>query len=156
MGWLCFGNQPSLWFLGLWGSLGVALVQVQWSDWPGFSVAAIVAKELLPIVVAVAVAAWGRYWCGKVVRCHCNNQSVVAAIRGGCCRDPAMAHMLRCLFFLEASFNLSLSAVHVAGVNNGAADSNFRNHIDKFFLISPQARRELPVVPEGLVWWVGW
>ena len=126
--------------------------QVQWSDWPGFSVAAIAAKELLPIVVAVAV--WGRFWCGKAVRCHCDNQSVVAAIRGGHCRDPAMAHMLRCLFFLEASFNLSLSAVHVAGVNNGAADSISRNRLDNFFLFLH--RHDGSRLWSRRVWWVGW
>ena len=54
-----------------------------------------------------------------MVQCHCDNQAVVAAVRGGYCKDPPMAHMLRCLFFLEAKFDLTLSAVHVPGVDNG-------------------------------------
>ena len=33
-----------------------------------------------------------------------------------------MAHLLRCLFFLEAKHELSLTVVHVRGVDNGAAD----------------------------------
>ena len=36
----------------------------------------IMAKELLPIVVAAAV--WGPEWAGKTVRVRCDNQSVVA------------------------------------------------------------------------------
>ena len=66
-----------------------------WDDWPGFSTASIAVKELLPIVVAAAV--WGEYWFGSTVVCHCDNQAVVAAIKGGggggYCRDPGMAHL---------------------------------------------------------------
>ena len=97
--WGCGAAWESHWF------------QVQWTDWPGFSVAEIAANELLPIILAVAV--WGRYWFGKAVRCHCDNK---------------------------------LDGV-IAGINNGAADSISSIRHDKFFHISPQARR----VPEGLV-----
>ena len=137
---------------GLWGCGAVwetHWFQVRWSDWPGFGVASIAAKELLPIIVAVAV--WGHGWVGQAVRCHCDNQAVVAAIKGGYCKDPAMAHMLRCLFFLEASFNISLSAVHVPGVDNGAADSVSRNQLERFFSLCPQARREATEIPGDLV-----
>ena len=65
--------------------------------------------------------------------CHCDNQGVVAAVRGGYCKDPAMAHMLRCLFFREAKFGFSLSAVHVSEKDNGAADAISRNKLDTFF-----------------------
>ena len=30
-----------------------------------------------------------------------------------------MGHMLRCLFYLEARFSFTLTAEHVAGVDNG-------------------------------------
>lgn len=41
-------------------------------------------------------------------------------MKGGYCKDPTLAHMLRCLF-LEAKFDLILSACHVPGVENGVA-----------------------------------
>ena len=84
---------------GLWGCgalCGPRWFQVAWSEWPGFSSASIVAKELLPMIVAVAL--WWASWVGSTVLCHSDSQSAVAAIRGGFCKDPAMAHLLRCLF----------------------------------------------------------
>ena len=92
--------------------------QVAWTEWPDFAQASIAAKELLPIIVATAV--WGGGWMGGTVLCHCDNQAVVAAIRGGYCQDPTMAHMLRCLFYLEAKHETSM---HVPGVENGATDA---------------------------------
>ena len=66
-------------------------LQVAWSEWPSFGLANISAKELLPIVVAAAT--WGRHWRGRVVVCHCDNQAVVAALRGGYCREMDMAFL---------------------------------------------------------------
>ena len=94
--------------------------QVPWGEWPGFASASIAAKELLPIIVAMAI--WGLWWKGSVVMCHCD-EVVVASIKGGYCRDPGMAHILRCLFYLEARFDILLTATHVAGVENKAADT---------------------------------
>lgn len=39
---------------------------------------------------------------------------------GGYYSDPPMAHMLRCLFFIEAYFDLTLSATHILDVENRA------------------------------------
>ena len=136
------------WGCGAWW--GRRWFQVKWSEWPVFSGASIAAKELLPIVVASAI--WGAHWGrGSAVVCHCDNESVVAAVRGGYCRDPTLAHMLRCLFFLEARFDLSLTARHVPGVENGAADSISRNNLHRFFVLLPQAHREPCPVPRELV-----
>lgn len=62
-----------------------------------------------------------------------------------------MAHMLRCLFFLEAKFSLTLTAVHVPGVDNGAADAISRDKMDVFFRLVPQAQRVPCLVPKDLV-----
>ena len=137
---------------GSWG--GGALwdhrwCQIAWSDWPSFAGAAIAPKELLPIVVAAAL--WGSEWTGQAVKCHCDNQAVVEAIRGGYCRDPAMAHMLRCLFYLEARHEIQLTAVHVPGTHNGAADAISRNKLDTFFALVPQAQRQPQQYPGALV-----
>lgn len=86
--------------------------------------------------------------------CHCDNQSVVAAVWGGYCKDPAMAHLLRCLFFLEVKFGFSLSAVHVSGKDNGAADAISRNKLDTFFNLVPQAHQ--PHIKRQQVWWKSW
>ena len=53
--------------------------------------------------------------------------------------------------FLEAKFDLTLSAVHVPRVDNGAADSLSRNNLDSFFHLVPQAHRVAHPVLAGLV-----
>lgn len=76
---------------GSWGCGGIwdeKWFQVSWEECPQFSSAPIAAKELLPILVASAI--WGMQWKGLRVRCHCDNQAVVAVIRGGYCREPGI------------------------------------------------------------------
>ena len=75
----------------------------------------------------------------------------MAAIRGGYCRDPTMAHMLRCLFFLEAKFEVVLTAIRVPGVDNGPADAISRNNLDVFFGLVPLAHQVACQIPAGLV-----
>ena len=137
---------------GGWGCgavWGLEWFQVSWEDYPAFASAPIAAKELLPILVAAAV--WGARWRGSLVRCHCDNQAVVAVVKGGYCREQGMAHLLRCLFYLEAKFNFVLTSVHVPGVENSAADAVSRNKMDAFFVVVPQASRVPCPVPEGVV-----
>ena len=74
------------WGCGAWW--GCNWFQVQWNDWPVFSNASIAAKELLLIIVAVAV--WGPQWVGSSVLCHCDNEGVVTAVKGGYCKDPTL------------------------------------------------------------------
>ena len=142
-----WSDASGSWGAGAW--CGQQWCQIAWSDWPTFVGAVIAAKELLPIIVAVAVWGWG--WRGQTVKCHCDNQAVVDAIKGGYCRDPAMAHMLRCLFYLEARHEIRLIAVHVPGVQNGAADAISRNKLKTFFSLVPQAQPEPQQYPQALV-----
>ena len=130
----------------LWGGRWFKL---DWSQRQDLAEASIAVKELLPIVVAAAI--WGHMRSSKTVHCHCDNLAVVSAIRGGYCKDPSMAQMLRCLFFLEAKFNLTLSAAHVPGVGNGPADGLSRNKLNAFFDLLPQAQASPSLVPKELV-----
>ena len=85
---------------GSWGGGAVwdsQWFQTEWARFSEFMSMAIAAKEQLPVVVAVVV--WGWKWADRVVLCRCDNQAVVSVIRDGYCKDPAMSHMLRCLFF---------------------------------------------------------
>ena len=63
----------------------------------------------------------------------------MAAISGGYGRELAMAHMLRCLFYLEAKFDMRSSLRKVPGVDDEVADAFSRNMIDLFFKQFPQA-----------------
>ena len=136
--WHVFGSTPVTevwsdasggWGCGAWW--GSEWFQVAWSEWPVFAGNSIAAKELLPMIVAVHV--WGPRWVDSSVLCHCDNESVVAMIRGGYCKDPSLAHMLRCLVFLEVKFDMVLTEVHVPGVQSWVADSISRNNLQTFF-----------------------
>ena len=72
---------------GTWGCgavCGNTWFQIQWTEsWTAIHIAA---KELVPIVVAVAL--WGHLWRGTRVCCYCDNIAVVFALNKGSARDP--------------------------------------------------------------------
>ena len=47
-------------------------------------------------------------------------------------------HLLRCLWFFVAFFDICISAEHNAGVTNCAADMLSRNNVTNFLLIHPR------------------
>ena len=101
--------------------------QFRWPvEWRGVH---ITSKELLPILVACAV--WGS------LRCLCNNAAVVAIVRSGSSRDPCVMHLMRCLFFFVAHYQLVLAPAHIPGKQNEAAD-----HLSRDALSSAGPGRE--------------
>ena len=100
---------------------------------------------MFPIVIAAAL--WGKAWRGTRVTFRCDNDAVVWALSSRSTRDPSLMHLLRCLFFLEASFQFEHEAHHLPGKANLAVDALSRNHVVDFFLICPQAPKSPIVVP---------
>ena len=88
--WGCGAFTDSAWF------------QVQWrtssADYP------IATKELIPIILAAI--AWGKMWQGSTILARCDNEAVVAVINSRYSRDEQLMHLLRCLFFTEAKFQI--------------------------------------------------
>ena len=58
----------------------------------------------------------------------------MAVLQSGSAKDKKLAHMLRCLFFLEAKFQFTIVAAHIPGAINVRADALSRNHILVSFL----------------------
>ena len=52
-------------------------------------------KELLPIVLAIAI--WGKCWKHKRVLVRCDNMAVVQIINHLRCKDPTMLHLFSLL-----------------------------------------------------------
>lgn len=125
---------------GSWGcgafnsSLEAELLQLKWPE--SWSSIHITSKELIPIIIATAV--WGRKWQGNVVQCMCDNVAVVALVM----------HLLRCLFFFQAVFSLSLHAVHLPGKINIAADCLSRDNLPSFFQQVSKAGTHPTLLPE--------
>ena len=62
-----------------------------------------------------------------------------------------MAHMLRCLAFLQAYFQCQLIAQHIPGIHNSAADAISRNNISHFFSLCTQASLTPDLIPSDLL-----
>ena len=69
-------------------------------------------KELVPIVIAYVI--WARYCRRCAVTVHCDNMGAVAVVNSGYSRKSPIMHLLRCLFFIRATYQFSLYAVHRA------------------------------------------
>ena len=145
---------PSLSFAtdasGAWGCGGVwanKWFQIQWNvAWMPLNIAV---KELLPIVVAAVI--WGHCWAGLHVSCLCDNTAAVFAVNRRAVRNPHLMRLLRCLFFVEACFNLRISASHIEGARNTAADLVSRNRITEFSALFPQADQSPTPIPQTVV-----
>ena len=66
-------------------------------------------------------------------------------------KNPELAHLLRCLFFIEAERGFSLSVVHIAGVANDRADDLSRDKLSSFLLKVPKADRLPTPLPPSLL-----
>ena len=116
---------------GSWGCgaySGPQWFQLQWND--NLRSKSISVKEMIPIIIAGAI--WGRAWKGKLIICHCDNQSVVAVINSRYSRDDELMHLLRTLFFFEAIFEFHMQASHISGVHNRLADDLSRDKLSSF------------------------
>ena len=58
--------------------------------------------------------------------------AVVQVLTSLTSRDPAIMHLLRCLYYYLALHNIQLKAEHIPGVQNTIADSISRNVLQVF------------------------
>ena len=121
--------------------------QLQWPE--SWSSVHITVKELALIVVACAV--WGRQWHGSSVRCRCDNAAVVAIVHVGSSKHPLAMHLLRCLSFFVAFFQLFLDIVHLLGRCNEAADALSRDNLPLFMQLTPDAQEAATLIPDALL-----
>ena len=118
--------------------------------WPvSWSSVHITVKELAPIVLAAAV--WGKEWKGKTVRCRCDNAAVVAILRSNSSKHPLVMHLLRCLSFFVAHYQLYLDPVHLPGRCNEAADALSRDNLPLFLQLVPTADPAPTHIPENIL-----
>ncbi len=107
-------------------------------------------KELLPIVMAVAM--WGRApleGCNGVLQMRqhggsCNRYS------GKSKMDRAM-HLMWCLSFFLAQWDVTLVCQHIPGVDNGAADALSRDSLLLFQQLVLESAAEATHIPVGLL-----
>ena len=136
---------------GRWGCGAVTeqgeYFQLKWPDsWAEVNIAV---KELVPVVIAVAI--WGQQWAERTVLVRCDNMAVVHVLATGTARECRLMHQLRCLHFFSAQHQIQIQAEHLAGSLNSAADALSRNNMSLFLHCIPQAAKAPSPVPEQIV-----
>ena len=100
--------------LGLWDC--GAVFNAQWLQWlwtPEWSNSGIMAKELVPITFSCIVC--GSQLSTQQVNFQCDNSSLLVAINKGSSKDTLVMHLLCCLWFFIAYFDITISATHLPG-----------------------------------------
>lgn len=133
--WGCGAFLHPYWFQYAWPS--------EWSN------ITIMAKELVPIIISCAV--WGPLLTHKHIQFQCDNQSLVSAINKGSAKDNMVMHLLRCLWFFTASFDIQITATHLPGTLNKAADMLSRNQSKEFLTSHPKVSRTPTTLPPPLL-----
>ena len=121
--------------------------QFRWP--PAWDAVNITVKELLPIVVACAV--WGHQWRGSTILCRCDNAAVVAIVKSGSSKDRVAMHLMRCLFFFTAFYQMLLVPRHLPGRDNTAADHLSRDALSSFLQLVPTAQPQPTELPDALM-----
>lgn len=103
-------------------------------------------KELYAITAAVST--WAPSITSRNVFFHCNNQSVVHILSSGTSRCKHIMSMLRYFkFYVCASHNIMLPAVHIPDVTNCFADCLSRLQVTKFHRLFPTVGKHPTFVP---------
>ena len=135
------------WGCGAFISINYSWFQVKWPEaWSSVNIAA---KELFPIVVAISI--WGPFISEKCIFIYSDNSAVVSTLSSRSAKDKFMSHLLRCLFFFMAHYNVAYRVFHLAGKRNSAADALSRNKLSDFLSIFPQAPKTPSLIPPSLL-----
>ena len=129
---------------------GRSWLQCWWAhSWADINIAA---KEFVPILLGLGT--WGHKWTGSHIILRCDNMVVVSIINNKKCSDKLLAHLLRCCHYLCAQFDITVTAQHIQGKLNTAADALSRNNVQLFHLSVPQADEQPSLAPQSLQEWV--
>ncbi len=70
------------------------------------------------------IGTWGHKWTGSHIILRCDNMAIINSKK---CADKLLAHLLRCCHYLGAQFDFMVTAEHIQGKLNTAADALSRN-----------------------------
>ncbi len=86
-----------------------------------------------------------------MVMCKCNISAAVQVIKAWSCHYRGLMYLLRCLCFLEATFQFQLTACHLPGMHDTLVDLLSRNILPHFYSKVPNANREPTPISHQLV-----
>ena len=100
--------------------------------------------------IVIAIALWGSKWLSSTILVRSDNIAVVYAISSGSAKDSLLMHLLRCLHFFLAYYDIRLVGKHIAGMHNTAAKALSRDNLPLFLQYFPQANQVQTPVPPPL------
>ena len=103
------------------------------------------AKELIPILFTSIM--WGAQLSRHHINFQCDNESLVIAINKGSSKDKLVMHLLRCLWFFAAHFDIQITTTHLPGALNVTADHLSRNNLTQAFLATPTLLQHPTSIP---------
>jgi hypothetical protein len=131
------------------GSAGFGLIfGMRWTfgTFPNeWSVCNITEKEMFPVLVALSM--WGEDLRNSRVLVHSDNMAVVYILNKQTSKDKRCLALLRALVLLCLEFNCVLTAAHVEGSMNTAADALSRGDLKKFRAVMPRADADPSPIP---------
>ena len=131
---------------GNWGCGAVWTSHWFHLKWDGtWSNTNIAVKELVSIILAAAI--WGRYWTHQKALVLSDNMAVVQIFQTKSSWDREMMHLLCCLHFIKAKWDMVLWVQHIRGKSNIAADALPCNSVQVFFQVLPNADQQQTVLP---------
>lgn len=135
---------------GNWGCS--ALSDKEWFQLPrgrNLCSSHITVKELTPIIIAGAV--WGTNWKGHTVLLRSDNMATVNILSSGKSHNKEAMHLMRCLAFTKAKWQISVVAEHIPGIQNTLADALSRDKLSIFHSLFPQVNSQLTLIPAAIV-----
>jgi len=72
-------------------------------------------------------------------------------VNSGYSKVEKIMHLLRCLFFIRAQYNIEVKAIHVPGKDDGLADAISRNNMSVLLSQIPEATANQEVIPDKLI-----
>ena len=83
--------------------------------------------------------------------CSYDNAAVVAIVNSGRSKVEKVMHLMRCLSFFLARWEMSLVCSHIPGIQNGAADALSRVALSSFQLLMPGASKVPTELPDSML-----
>jgi hypothetical protein len=107
---------------------------------------AITVLEFGPIVFALAT--WADLFANKSIHVKTDNAALVSVINKQSSSDPCIMFLVRKMMHLSLRYNILLSASHIEGHVNAAADALSRGRFALFQTLHPTADQSSSIIPQ--------
>jgi len=99
----------------------------------------------------IAVAVWEAKWRGHTILLRSDNMATVNILNSGTSHNSEAMHLMRCLAFIQAKWQVSVVAEHIPRIHNTLADALSRNKLSTFRSLFPQANSQPTPIPAAIV-----